>query len=398
MPHNPTMSHNRFHAFLVCLCCLPILAIAQQPSQVPVTAAPAPNLADTSKKAEEPPTEAEIALDEAISKVKATNSLAADLAIQADMLNERFEIEGQYLKAPDYRVSLRLNVRNLGDATGTMIQVCDGETLWDYQQIIDAQRVSRLSLAPILKIIAKPEVDAEFRDQIISNLGFAGPDSLLAGLRKACKFDQKIPRTVQGLPELWELRGTWKDTTSLGPQVAAGVAAGNPFPAFVPSVISLWIGQADGFPYKLTMEGKLPSILQRRDDRLYGPDGRPIGRRPEIKGERPTRIALTYSNVQINPELAPQRFAFEPPPGVPLDDQTDRLASQLEQAVADRAAMKRSEANRTSGPVLEGVSLPAPTPLDAQAPNPPAPIPVSPNPATPAPDPGSGTSQVNPPR
>ena len=78
------------------------------------------------------------------------------------MLGQRFEIKGRYLKAPDDRVSLRLAVAGLAKSTGTMLQVCDGETLWDFQQVLESQNYHTLKIAPILEKLKSPSSTTPF--------------------------------------------------------------------------------------------------------------------------------------------------------------------------------------------------------------------------------------------
>jgi outer membrane lipoprotein-sorting protein len=376
MPLNRTLRSCAAAALVA----LPLFAQTQDP--VPRVAPSA-----TSEPVKDaPPSDAEKAINQAIATLSSVSSVSADIEINAELLNERFRIEGEFLKAPEYRVSLRLSVKDLGDASGTMVQVCDGTNLWDFQQIIDSQRISRMSLAPVMKALQSPDADAEFRDQIIARMGFSGPDTLLRGLRKACRFDQKTEKSVEGLPKLWEIRGTWTDLAALTDPNQRAVLPGMPLPPYVPSVVVLWIGQEDGFPYRLALEGRLPSVISEdRDDRLRDASGRPVGRRAPSKDERPSRIVLIYSNVKLGQPIPPERFAFEPPPGIQVDDQTERFASELSEAVTKRAAEKRAEAAK-AGPILEdGVT--APRPFDDGAPKAPLSIPGTSNVPPSGPDP-----------
>ena len=56
------------------------------------------------------------------------------------MLGQEFELRGTYTKAPGYKLYLRLKVIGLGDASGEMLQISDGKTLWDFQQLLKTDR------------------------------------------------------------------------------------------------------------------------------------------------------------------------------------------------------------------------------------------------------------------
>jgi hypothetical protein len=181
-------------------------------------------------------------------------------------------------------------------------------------------------------------------------MGFAGPETLLVGLRKSVKFDQKEESTLDGKP-VWVLRGTWRNRTGLvGPDQRPLPPTG-PLPAIVPSLATIFLGKQDGWPYRMDLVGKVPSILQ--DNRRIGPDGRPIGRLASIEKIEPSVIRLTYLNVILEPVIRPEEFAFEAPPGANVEDNTEMYRKGLEQAVQVQAAQKRVEAAKKDGPVLD---------------------------------------------
>ena len=164
---------------------------------------------------QEPPTEAERLIDLAIKKVAGLKSVSADMVQNVVMLKQKFDIKGRYLKAPDSRTYLKLTVSGLPDSDGTMLQVCDGETLWEYQQILESQSLPQdCRIKPIFERLNSPDIDAKTRDQILNQMGFAGPDALLVGLRKSVRFDQKEEGTLDG-KAVWVLRGTWRNRNGL---------------------------------------------------------------------------------------------------------------------------------------------------------------------------------------
>ena len=359
MPYIPTMSKNRIiPAFLIILI-VTLFAAAQEPAPaVPGGAVAGPG---AEAPPAEPPTPAEEGLDSAIKKVAALTSVAADIQQHSEMLGLRFDVKGRYLKAPENRVYLRLTASGLAKSTGTMLQVCDGETLWDFQQVLESQRYNTLKIAPILEKLKSPELDDALREQVMTQLGFSGPETLLVGLRKALRFDQKEEGTLDG-KAVWILRGTWKDREGLvGPdqQTLSPTAT---LPAYIPSLATLWIGKEDGWPYKVVLVGRVPSMLQQ-DVRQLGVDGRPKA----VPKVQPSRIVLTYSNVQLNTTLKPEEFAFQAPPGAHVDDSTDTLLNGLEQTLQARIAQKKQEAARAE-PLLDQ-SIPVPSSGGASAPS-----------------------------
>ncbi len=322
---------------------------AAAPGQVP-GAAPPGNPDKPAEPPQEPPTEAERIIDLAIKKIASLKSVSADLSQNIVMLKQNVAIKGRFLKAPASRTYLKLIVSGLPDSDGTMLQVCDGETLWEYQQILESRQYRKISIKPIFERLNSPEIDAGTRDAVLNQIGFAGPDALLVGLRKAVKFDQKEEETIDGKP-VWVLHGTWRNRNGLLGPDQRPLPANGPLPAFVPSLATLYLGKEDGWPYKMDLLGKVPTILL--DTRRIGPDGKPVGSRSSIEKVDASEIKLVYSNVQLNAAIRPEEFAFQEPPNATVEDNTETILKGLNQAIEVRAMQKRAEAARQEGPVLD---------------------------------------------
>src|SRR4051794_14568933 len=126
MPYIPTMPKYRFLLAVGVAALIPLAAWGQNPpaagSGQGVPAAPEGSVEAASAKAAvaaapaEPPTEAELTLDAAAKKLAALKSVSADLTEKVDMLEQKFEITGRYLKAAGNRMLLRLKVTGLPDA------------------------------------------------------------------------------------------------------------------------------------------------------------------------------------------------------------------------------------------------------------------------------------------
>ena len=268
LPYIQTMYHKRNSSLVAALSGLLFSTLAvvsgawvrgQQPQ--PPAGPPAAPAAKAAEPPAEPPTEAERLIDLAIKKLAGLKSVAADMVQHVQMLKQDFFIKGRYLKAPSSRIYQRLEVSGLPDSKGITLQICDGETLWDFQEILDSKVFRKFSIKPIFERLNSPEIDAKTRDQIISRMGFAGPETLLLGLRSAIKFTIKEEATLDGKP-VWLLRGTWRTRNGLTGPDQRPVPITGPLPAFIPSTASLYLGKDDGWPYKLLLVGNVPTILK----------------------------------------------------------------------------------------------------------------------------------------
>ncbi len=304
------------------------------------------------------PTEPELFIDAAVKKIGAIASIAADVVESVDMLGQKFTLKGRYLKAPGQRVYLRLSVDGLADSGGTMLQVCDGETLWDYQQVLQDQFYRKLSVKPILERLKSPDLDPTLRERATAQMGFSGPETLLIGLRRVVKFDQKEPGELDGR-KVWLLRGTWKSRQGLVTPTGQPVPATGALPFYVPSDATLYLGVDDSWPYKLVLVGRQTTDVI--DTRRRGPDGRVIGSQRSIEKPTPSRIELDYTNVKLNPTIKVEEFAFTAPPQAQVEDNTEAIVKGLDQALEREAARKKSEAAKKDGAVLDQ-SIDVPTP------------------------------------
>ena len=364
MPYIPTMPNYRIYFAVGMACLIPLAAWAQNPGAPAVApgvpAAPQGSVEAATAKAAaavvEPPTEAELTLDAAAKKLVALKSVSADISEKVEMLEQKFDINGRYLKAPGNRMLLRLKVSGLADADGIMQQVCDGQVLWDFQQVLQNQSYQRLDIGQVFEKLRAPEIDEALRLQITTQLGFSGPDELIVGLRRAIKFDQKTAGTHEG-KAVWVITGTWKNRNGLLGPNAQPLPLTAPLPSYVPSLVTIRIGQEDGWPYKLVLVGKVPTVLM--DSRPKGQDGRPLGSPKATSKENPTRIELTYSNVQLNPSIKADEFAFQPPSNAQVEDRTTQLITMLDQRIQMIVAQKKADASKGEEPLLkESIKIP----------------------------------------
>jgi hypothetical protein len=251
-----------------------------------------------------------------------------------------------------------------------MRQVCDGTTLWDYQQILDSRFYRKITLGPVLEKLKAPELDAVAREQVLARLGIAGPDVLLNGLRRTIHFDQQDEATEGGRP-VWILRGTWQDRQGvLGPNQQP-LREDAPLPAYIPSQVTLTIGKEDGWPYKVRLAGRQPTILF--DTRRTGPDGRPIGTLSSIQKIEPSKLELTYAIVSLDPAFQPDDFAFPVPAGAHVEDGTEAEVSLLTQIIEQKIAAKKAETARSEPLLEQSIDLPKTTtpPEGSATPTPP---------------------------
>ncbi len=342
---------TRSYLVVITFGCLLPWAMAQVPSGPAGGAgpvAPAQPGSPAIEKPEDPPTPAERDIDAAIKKVANLKSVSADLVQEINMLNQKYSIKGSYRKGANNLVYLRLSLSGLADSEATSLQVCDGETLWDYQVVLNSPFYRKMSIKPILERLHSPELNPALRDQAITQMGMSGPETLLVGLRKSLKFNFKEEGELDG-KKMWKYRGTWKSRQGLVGLDGRPVPAGGFLPPHIPMDGTLFLGKEDGWPYQIVLVGRKPSILETR---RAGPDGRPVAiAKGSIDKVNPSEIKLTYKDVKLNTALRLEEFAFQAPPTANVDDNTEMLIKGLDQAIQMEIQRKKNESAKKEGPV-----------------------------------------------
>jgi hypothetical protein len=368
MGSNPTMPTLR-PIPIVIACLVPLVAWAQIPAPDQVTP-PAPVVAPIA-----PPEQsgAELRVNFAIVQVAEMKRIAARIDMTVDMLNQKFRLEGNYYKDTGNRLRLQLNLVGLGDTDSKMLQVCDGKILWDFQQVLQMQSCRKREIVPILDKLKNPDLDANFKFYITSNLGFGGPEAMLSGLRKSVAFDQISDDKLDGL-DVVVVRGTWRDRSTLLNANDRPLPLTAPLPPYVPANIAIYLGKIDGWPYKIEMIGNAPSLLQEDTREIDKATGRPIGRPIKPPKVDPTRITLRYKLLDVT-EITAGLFHFEPPASVAatsIKDDTQEFLEGLDQFIAIEMAKKKEAAAKAGDeqPLLKAPPIELPTPPGADVPSP----------------------------
>jgi hypothetical protein len=288
--------------------------------------------------------------DEAISQVRRLDSVSADLVQTVEMLNQTFTIKGHFLKAPGSRIYLELTVAGAGGTNFTTLQVCDGETLWDFQKIADSRVFTRLSLKPVLERLTAPDLEPKTRDTAIAQIGLTGVDSLLAGLRTHYKFDRidAEANVVEGQP-VWVVHGNWTSTRGLLPADSRPDSPQRILPPYIPGEATVYLGKADYWPYKVILAGTQPAVAM--DTRRRGLNGEPIGARSSIIKLEPTRIVLIYSNLKRPATIPDDRFRAPTPRAIVAEDRTKSIIDAIDQAPRIQDGKKKGETSREDKPL-----------------------------------------------
>lgn len=341
------------------------------PTQAPASAPVQPSAADSTQLASN-------VMFETIVKLRLRPRIAARVEQVVDMLNQKFELKGSYYKDTGNRVRLQLDFIGVGDDGSTMLQVCDGKILWEYQKVMGMKNYRKREIIPILKKLEEPGLDEQFRSQVMTQLGFGGPEALLSGFVTAIGFDQFAEEVYEGVPS-YILGGKWKDRSGLFGPNDRPLAPTAPLPPYIPSNIRVFIDKVNFWPYRIEMIGVAPLLIE--DSREIDPvNKRPIGVRRPPPDVKPTNITLRYillPDSEIKPD---EQFVFTTPrDATNLVDETEQFLALLDQAIQFK--LNEKKAKEAAEGAAEATIKAPPLDLPSQSP---APIGTpSPEPSTP---------------
>ncbi|MGQ0635598.1 MAG: hypothetical protein ACT4QC_13370 [Planctomycetaceae bacterium] len=254
--------------------------------------------------------------------VRARNLLLAHTSVQGrivekvDVFDRGYTAEGQYLqtalKPNDWHMKLDL-VLKVGDAQGSLLEVCDGEVLWTSIQIDTGKRfakkankeqtVTRRNVNQILAAARKAGETTE--TAMVTSLGLGGLPALLSAFERDMRFTGLKEDVFRGRPVV-VIQGVWQDrmvAQFTGQPSTEGSAL---LPAVVPDSVWVYLDRETGVPLRVLYLKKLP----------------------ERQVSRPM-LTLDFLDVTINEPIDLNEFAYEPPPGVTPMELTNQYVDRL---------------------------------------------------------------------
>jgi hypothetical protein len=267
------------------------------------------------------PDRGQILLRQAIFALESRHSISAEIGLQIDLFDKHLLGRGVYREDrsglhPLVRLELKMP---LGDAMGTLVQVCDGEYLWTYRQLHDDGKLTRVNLARVAKALEQEGETGEL-DSMGQIAALGGLPRMLRGLESAFHFDashsdafheDSVQETVlHGVP-VWRLCGRWKPDrlAKILPNKKDATRL-DKLPPHLPDRVVLMLGKQDLFPYRIEYRRG-----GGRDGRPESPPGRTI-------------VAVQLLNVSLNVPIDPAMFVYRPG-AVTISDRTESFIKRL---------------------------------------------------------------------
>jgi hypothetical protein len=303
--------------------------VAQGPAAVARDAAPAGQnqpVIDRRKAGTIPPVDgtadaarAQALLISAIRSVEGQRSISAGIRLRAELFGHQLLGSGSYLEVRQATVPLiRLELKmQVAENMTSLVEVCDGRTLWTYRKLLDSETLSYLDAVRACNALERGSaVPGRVGGAQVPGLG--GLPRLLRGLAAAFQFTSAQQGRVGDLA-VWKIEGGWRpeQLVKLLPKQKDKIQAGRPadlsgLAEHLPDRVVLLLGQKDLFPYRID----------------YCRDAAPTKDRFATT-ESGTLVTVEFLDVAFNAPIPAEQFTYSPPATIEKSDRTEEFLQSL---------------------------------------------------------------------
>jgi len=245
-------------------------------------------------------------LSMAVERLHSYSGIGARVRHRVELFQQQLMGAGHYWQGPSGSLQSRLELQLQTDKkVCSWLQVCDGKTLWTYQQFVESRQLTQVD---VQKVLAATDGQTASPSAPMS-LGIGGLPEMLRRLNQSFTFAAPEPGTLGQWPVM-RLVGTWKPQMLklLLPEQAQAIEGGkeadlDDLAAHVPHRVTLYLGQRDLFPYRIEYEH--PDL----------PSGQPM-------------LAMEFFEVRFDLPVDPERFTYRPSYRK-VEDRTAQYIQQL---------------------------------------------------------------------
>lgn len=273
------------------LCRLPILFMLLVFTGFPIADSQAADAEPADQSA------AQAYFDQAVKKLAAHQTIQAKLVEQVTISDQPIRLIGRYVGQAN-KLRLELAVKLTGDVEGSLLEVSDGEILWN-QTVIAETKVTLRNLKQIAAAMAEqPSSESTSWDV---ELGLGGISGLMSSLQRTMDFEQQREETQGGI-DFVIVQGKWKPEFTEKWQRTKD----QPLPSYVPDLLRIYFNAETLFPQRF----------------LY------LKKNPEKQTYRPL-VRLEFQDVQLDGAVEASEFEFTPPEDLVPEDVTQQYIDQL---------------------------------------------------------------------
>jgi hypothetical protein len=233
---------------------------------------------------------------EALGRLKSRRSVQAQLSEQVSINDQPLRLTGKYASEGN-KVRLELSVNLGGDAKGTLLEVSDGDILWNETIIAESRQVTLRNLKQIAAALAKQPPETASRLE----LGFGGLTGLMSSLDRTMEFDQ-LRESTEGDRRFVVVQGNWKA------EFAESLKTNKeqPLPSYVPDSVRIYFDPETRFPHRFVY------LKRHEEQKTLGP-----------------LVRLEFQDVKLDAPVDEAAFQFEQPTDIVPEDITQQYIDQL---------------------------------------------------------------------
>lgn len=235
-------------------------------------------------------------------------SVSAKIREQVSIAGRACEASGTYEAGvfPKLRVAFEMEI---GNSTGTLLEVCDGQLLWNVQEIrvagSDTPTV-KISRTVIADILGAWEENLDSPQAVLTaKLGVGGLPALLAALERSMVFDG-VKIDEHGGQPYSVIQGRWNDEYR-----ARFGGEGKSLPEFVPDRVRIYLDQQTLFPTRILYLKEAP---------------------PEARLPFQLLLSLEFSDIVLDGPVDDDRFRYVPPDEAQVENRTSKILGLIEAA------------------------------------------------------------------
>lgn len=256
-------------------------------------------------------------LNNARKQLLKNKSISARLVETITIVDRTLKAEGRYLqtalKTNDWHMRLEMAVK-IGESTGSLLEVCNGEVLWTRTDIDSGRKkerkdahdstITRRNVSEIMSA-AKKLGDPKTETGLIASFGLGGLPGLIAAIEQDMKLTSVKEDSLNGHP-VYIVQGTWNEAflKKMGPP-GAQPASLLMLPG-IPESMRIYVDRETGFPHRFLYLKKVP--------------GRDVFR---------SVLTLDFVDVALDEPINPAEFDYKAPEGAPVIEQTKAFVELL---------------------------------------------------------------------
>jgi len=260
-------------------------------------------------------------LERALWTMEGYRSVSAKIVQKAELFGQHLVGSGVYLEQRSggvYQMRLGLKIQ-LGDQSSSLLQVCDGRTLWTKRNSPGEEDLSRIDVARAMEGLRQSSrTGGGGHVEMLPGLG--GLAQMIRGLLANFDFTTAEPGSW-GDQDVWRLRGDWKPLVlaKLLPDQKATIEAGKPadlgkLPRQLPDHVVVFLqDQESPFLFRIEYRRAVPAGM--------------LSSAVEADKAMVT-MELPRDDVYINAPIDPNRFIFSPGE-LKFEDRTAKFLQSL---------------------------------------------------------------------